>query len=91
MANQAQRREARERGEARVAQLQRRDQTILQEQRQAQQAADAKFHRLRALRMAKEAGKPLEVKPATAKPVSRKPVTAKPGTANRPQPPLDNS
>lgn len=55
MANQAQRREARERGEARLAQLRRRDQAVLSEQRQAQLAADAKFQRLRALRLAKEA------------------------------------
>jgi hypothetical protein len=55
MANQAQRREARERGEARLAQLRQRDQAVLSEQRQAQLAADAKFQRLRALRLAKEA------------------------------------
>jgi len=55
MANQAQRREARERGEARLAQLHQRDQAVLSEQRQAQLAADAKFQRLRALRLAKEA------------------------------------
>ena len=36
MANQAQRKEARERGEARLAQLQRRDEEILTEQRKAQ-------------------------------------------------------
>lgn len=55
MANQAQRREARERGEARLAELRQRDQAVLSEQRQAQLAADAKFQRLRALRLAKEA------------------------------------
>ena len=63
MANQAQRKEARERGEARLAQLQRRDEEILTEQRKAQQAADAKFHRLRALRLAKEAAEPPAPKP----------------------------
>jgi hypothetical protein len=64
VANQAQRREARERGEARLAQLQRRDEDILTEQRKAQQAADAKFARLRALRLAKEAAEPPAAKPA---------------------------
>jgi len=55
MANQAHRREARERGEARLAELRQRDQAVLTEQRQAQQVADAKFQRLRALRLAREA------------------------------------
>lgn len=64
MANQAQRKEARERGEARLAQLQRRDEEILTEQRKAQQAADAKFARLRALRLAKEAAETPAPKPA---------------------------
>ena len=64
MANQAQRKEARERGEARLAQLQRRDEDILTEQRKAQQAADAKFARLRALRLAKEAAETRAPKPA---------------------------
>jgi hypothetical protein len=78
MANQAQRREARERGEARLAQLQRRDQTILTEQRQAQLAADAKFQRLRALRLAREASEP-EAKPETSKTAAGKFITARPG------------
>jgi hypothetical protein len=67
VANQAQRKEARERGEARLAQLQRRDEDILTEQRKAQQAADAKFLRLRALRLAKEAAEPPAAKPKRAK------------------------
>ena len=79
MANQAQRREARERGEARLAQLQRRDQTILTEQRQAQLAADAKFRRLRALRLAKEASGPPDAKPEPGKTAAGKPMTARPG------------
>ena len=54
MATQAQRRAARERGEARFAELVRRDEDILKQQRQAQEAADAKFRRLRALRLARE-------------------------------------
>ncbi len=54
MATQAQRRAARERGEARFAELVRRDEDILKEQRQAQEASDAKFQRLRALRLARD-------------------------------------
>ncbi len=54
MATQAQRRAARERGEARFAELVRRDEDILKQQRQAQEAADEKFRRLRALRLARE-------------------------------------
>jgi hypothetical protein len=54
MATQAQRRAARERGEARFAELVRRDEDILKQQRQEQEAADAKFQRLRALRLARE-------------------------------------
>jgi hypothetical protein len=94
MANQAQRREARERGEARLAQLQRRDQTILTEQRQAQLAADAKFQRLRALRLAKEASEPPDAKPETSKPAAGKSMTARPGagkTAKKSQPAPEDS
>ena len=54
MATQAQRRAARERGEARFAELVRRDEDILKQQRQAQDASDVKFQRLRALRLARE-------------------------------------
>ncbi len=76
--------ETRRRAEEKFAKAKQREQDVLSIQRQAQQAEAAKFQRLRALRLAKEAADKDAVVPADA---AEKP---KPATrARRPKSPVE--
>jgi len=76
--------ETRRRAEEKFAKAKQREQDVMSIQRQAQQAEAAKFQRLRALRLAKEAADRDAVVPADA---AEKPKPAK--RARRPKAPIE--